>query len=98
MKLIIEISSTAHLHPDNLEAKEFSVHSFLTGLGYDGSGDNMEACLSIPEQAAQLQAIGVARLIDLDKRIRDLIDGYSSSSTPHDWRICRNSPNEQNVV
>ncbi len=93
MKLTIEISTATHIHTDDEQRPEFSVQSYLGGLDDWGKP---ESCWSYGK-SAELQAIGTARLIDLDRKIRELVEDYSQSSSPRDWRICKNSSKEQNV-
>lgn len=96
MKLTIEITTATHLHLNEPERKEFYVKSLLSGMGHDSrEHPEAEACCSGSEPYAQLQAIGLARLIDLDREIHQLIDDYSASSNPRDWRILKTSSNEQ---
>lgn len=96
MKLTIEITTATHSNLNEPERKEFSVKSFLSGMGHDSREyPDAEACWSQSEPHAQLQAIGLARLIDLDREIHQLIDDYSASSNPRDWRILKSSSNKQ---
>lgn len=97
MKLTIEITTSTHFHLNEPERKEFYVKSRLSGMGSHemGEPDGYETCRSWSEQQATLQAVGLARLIDLDRKIHQLIDDYSASSNPRDWRILKSSSKEQ---
>lgn len=97
MKLTIEIVTSTHFLLTNPERDEFYVKSRLSGMGNHemGEPDGYETCRSWSESTAELQAIGLARLIDLDRQIKKLIADYSTASSFRDWRIAKSSSKEQ---
>lgn len=101
MKLTIEIyDNYSWLCADKNEERslrdEFRMKSYLSGSSSCGEAPDTEECRLydryMPNDA---QAVEVARLLELNAKIYQLVEDYASSSSPFDVRISMNSSKEQ---